>query len=395
MEKDTSFLSSGITFNRKKFVKDFARFKEKKENDEVVEKSNLIVNESLSVELEEAVREKSCTVPFIPVVDSATLPLDICHEILILLPAKSLIRLRAVCKDWRSVIDDPFFVKAHTDKQRSSKTIVIRNSIGPPFHPLYSFDLDDLNFANGLQKIAVEPLDYTPSGLSVLQELPVSICNGLILVGGKDWEIWNPLTHECLKLPRGKCNPNLEEEAIGLGYDYTSDDYKAVIIHGGRLHHGREKFACQTHVYSLTSDSWRNVGSCPFVDDDYPWLRPRGPGVYLHGALHWPLSIVKDAIIAFDLGSEKYRQLPAPPLRLERTYLNVQNRYLHVLDGCLVVSDFCKANFLEDELEHYDLWVMKDYGVEDSWIKLFSLEDEECRFYGIGYELRPCCLYEG
>ncbi|KAL3623303.1 hypothetical protein CASFOL_032119 [Castilleja foliolosa] len=396
MEKDTSFLPCGITFNSKKFVKDFARFKEKKENDEVVEKSNLIENESPSVELEEAMRDKSRTVPFIPAVDSATLPLDICREILILLPAKSLIRLRAVCKDWRSVIDDPFFVKAHTDKQLSSKTIIIRNSTGPPFHPLYSFDLDDLNFANGLQEIAVAPLDYTPSGLTLLQgALPVSMCNGLILVGGKSWEIWNPLTHERLKLPRGKCNRNPRKEAFGLGYGYTSDDFKVVVIHNHRLNrrgHGRENFACQTHVYSLISDSWRNVGSCPYYDYEWSGWGPRGPGVFLHGALHWTRFLHPygmDMIIAFDLGSEKYRQLPAPPLRRERTRLNVQNRYLHVLDGCLVVSDFCKSNFLEDELEHYDLWVMKDYGVEDSWIKLFSLEDEECTSYGIGYKLRP------
>ncbi|KAL3624749.1 hypothetical protein CASFOL_031417 [Castilleja foliolosa] len=242
MEKDTSLLS-GTSFNCTKFANDFARFKENKENDDVVETQNLIENDK-----------------------SSTLPLDICREILILLPAKSLIRLRAVCKDWRSVIDDPLFVKAHTDKQFSSKTIIIRNSSD---HPLYSFDLDDLNFANGLQKIAASPLDYTPSGLSsLLKAFPASMCNGLILVRGKSWEIWNPLTHERLKLPREKCNSSQKKEAIGLGYDYTSDDYKVVVIqHAHPLHgrrHGRENIASQTHVYSLKSDSWRNVGSCPY-----------------------------------------------------------------------------------------------------------------------------------
>ncbi|KAL3624744.1 hypothetical protein CASFOL_031412 [Castilleja foliolosa] len=255
MEKDTSLLS-GINFNRKKSANDFARFKEKKENDGVLETLNLIDNES-------------------PSVDSATVPLDICREILILLPANSLIRLRAVCKDWRSVIDDPLFVKAHTDKQLSSKTIIIRNSSD---HPLYSFDLDDLNFANGLQKIAASPLAYTPSGLSLLKAFPVSMCNGLILVRGKSWEIWNPLTHERLKLPREKCNPNPEKEAIGLGYDYTSDDYKVVVIHN------RENIGSQTHVYSLKSDSWKNVGSYPYYDYREWWRNPHGPGVLLHGA---------------------------------------------------------------------------------------------------------------
>lgn len=41
MEKDTSFLFSGTTFNRKKFAPDFIRFQEKKETDGVLEKHGL------------------------------------------------------------------------------------------------------------------------------------------------------------------------------------------------------------------------------------------------------------------------------------------------------------------------------------------------------------------
>ncbi|KAL3624743.1 hypothetical protein CASFOL_031411 [Castilleja foliolosa] len=94
-------------------------------------------------------------------------------------------------------------------------------------------------------------------------------------------------------------------------------------------------------------------------------------------------------IIAFDLGSEKYRQMPLPP-PLEERYIPVK-RYLSVLDGCLVLSDYSHADSRDDERELYDVWVMKDYGVEDSWIKLFSLEDEDCFFccFEFGRDLRP------
>ncbi|KAL3635712.1 hypothetical protein CASFOL_020259 [Castilleja foliolosa] len=256
-----------------------------------------------------------------------------------------------------------FVSDAHTNKQLSSNTsnIIIRNSTGPPFHPLYSFDFDDLKFANGLQEIAVTPLEFTPSLLSLLPAFPVSACNGLILVAGKSLEIWNPLTHERLKLLRGKCNPNPKGEAFGLGYDYTTDDYKVVVIHDHRLHrrrHGRDNFACQTHVYSLSSDSWRNAENCP-------WRGPRGPGVFLSGALHWTMFNAPygtDTIIVFDLATENYRQLQAPPLR-ERDTPNTDR--------------------ISGELEHYDVWVLKDYADKDSWIKFFSLDDEECRSYRI------------
>ncbi|KAI3447615.1 hypothetical protein Pfo_004280 [Paulownia fortunei] len=56
MEKDTSFLFSGITFNRKKFASDFARFKERKTSDDAVEEPNLIENGSSTMEEGMAVR---------------------------------------------------------------------------------------------------------------------------------------------------------------------------------------------------------------------------------------------------------------------------------------------------------------------------------------------------
>ncbi|KAL3624748.1 hypothetical protein CASFOL_031416 [Castilleja foliolosa] len=81
--------------------------------------------------------------------------------------------------------------------------------------------------------------------------------------------------------------------------------------------------------------------------------------------------------------------MPLPPL-VEERYMPPE-RYLSVLDGCLVLSDYYYSDSRDYEREQYTLWVMKDYGVEDSWIKLFSLEDEDCFDCRIevGHDLRP------
>lgn len=50
MDKDGSFLFSGIKFNRQKFSSDFDRFKAKKEDDDIVEKPNLIENGEITTE---------------------------------------------------------------------------------------------------------------------------------------------------------------------------------------------------------------------------------------------------------------------------------------------------------------------------------------------------------
>ncbi|XP_073155633.1 DEAD-box ATP-dependent RNA helicase 57 [Henckelia pumila] len=58
MEKDGSFLFSGIKFNRQKFSSDFARFKVKKEDDGIVEKLNVIENGDITT-TEEATKPRA------------------------------------------------------------------------------------------------------------------------------------------------------------------------------------------------------------------------------------------------------------------------------------------------------------------------------------------------
>ena len=41
------------------------------------------------------------------------LPADAVYEILLRLPARTLCRFRAVCRSWRSLTTDPFFIQAH------------------------------------------------------------------------------------------------------------------------------------------------------------------------------------------------------------------------------------------------------------------------------------------
>ncbi|KAL3646889.1 hypothetical protein CASFOL_009433 [Castilleja foliolosa] len=330
------------------------------------------------------------------------LPPDVYREIFLLLPAKYLIRFRAVCKLWRAVIDDPCFVTAHTNKQLSPNTILIRNSTGHPFFPLYSFDVGNINFTNGFQSIAATPLNFSRSGLLRLSDLPVADCNGLLLVATsstdgdykENWEIWNPLTHERLELPRLDIGWN----AFGLGYDCDADDYKAVVIVRLRNNGGRYDDTYQTHIYSLKSDSWKRIRDFPFGGDrkgcdedpyggDWEgwdedpfggyrkgWDGDGQVGVFLRGALYW--IICNKKIIALDLGTESYRELKLPPLherdtyKFEHVFQFTRTQFLDVLDGCLFLSDYAYDYYFA---RHFDVWVMKDYGEGYSWVKLFSL----------------------
>lgn len=108
-----------------------------------------------------------------------------------------------------------------------------------------------------------------------------------------------------------------------------------------------------------------------------------------------------DFILALDLSDEAYKELPLPPPVLLETGCRVRASYLGVLDnGCLcLVSNY--SGGYRTPLSR--VWVMTEYGVKDSWTKLFSISEEqvispspEFYYYSLPFEsLEPLAFYEG
>ncbi|KAK9697051.1 hypothetical protein RND81_08G011900 [Saponaria officinalis] len=96
--------------------------------------------------------------------------------------------------------------------------------------------------------------------------------------------------------------------------------------------------------------------------------------------LYWCHLQTKHRIVCFDLCAENWTQdVPLPnyngnasglePGSSRNTKYDVSN--LTGFEGCLCVltqNMSCDGNF--------DVWIMKDYGVAESWVKLFSVPDE-------------------
>ncbi|KAL7213691.1 hypothetical protein ACSBR2_016256 [Camellia fascicularis] len=66
-------------------------------------------------------------------------------------------------------------------------------------------------------------------------------------------------------------------------------------------------------------------------------------------------------VAAFDVTNEEYRLVPQQEFSDEDFYICVGE-----LDGCLCI--FCNYDQVR-----FDVWVMKDYGMKESWTKLFSI----------------------
>ncbi|GLT62030.1 hypothetical protein SLA2020_346970 [Shorea laevis] len=296
------------------------------------------------------------------------LPKDLISNVLHRLRAKSLLRFRCVSRSWCSIIDDPLFVRSHLHRdfnfivhghhkklrQMQMFTMYLcphDNIVGDHILPLkdHEFILDSMTLrgsSNGLVCLA--------------DQGNVIICN-----------LSTRVFHN-VKLP-SEYTIDKFWFSYGFGYDSINDDYKVVRVDRRRCQEisGYEN----TVVYSLRKDSWdRPQTNLPSffhrssISNEDP--------VLVSGALHWTIwGDNKDKpflVFAFDLATEEFGKIDLP-VKTDRPPA------MGVLGGCLTMT--CSCTDVEYDIE---LWVMKDYMVQESWTKLF-------RTSAVGYDgdLRP------
>lgn len=185
----------------------------------------------------------------------------------------------------------------------------------------------------------------------------VGCCNGIvcIAVNGRHFFLWNPSTRRYKKLAEvdDRMKRGLFITKYGFGFDEVNDDYKVVGVLSGFCSGGR--YESVVKIYSLRHDSWKMIDvfkdGLPFDDN----------GRFVNGKLHWGRRFGMDSkweIVSFDLGSEVCGKVEQPSY-LDRGF----SPSLGVIEGCLcVMCDFPKTSV--------DVWILKKYGVRDSWMKL-------------------------
>ncbi|XP_047258128.1 F-box/kelch-repeat protein At3g23880-like, partial [Capsicum annuum] len=162
----------------------------------------------------------------------------------------------------------------------------------------------------------------------------------------------------------------------GFGYDEFYDDYKLLgtFCRKSKFDRGELK------IYSLKSDSWGSVDDCRLrkcKSREEVYIS----GIIVKGKLHWPNAKVNGLIsdykewniISFDLANEKWGEVEHPCYK--EGYIHL---YLGVLGSDL--SIFC-----DNATSHVDFWVMKEYGVKQSWTKMLTVnypfDTPWCDFY--------------
>ncbi|KAF2318755.1 hypothetical protein GH714_010479 [Hevea brasiliensis] len=335
---------------------------------------------------------------------------DIFIEILCRLPIETLLRFRCLSKRCCSFIDSPDFINLHLN--RSIKTSTNRSLIIDEIKPegsIFAVDLDSSDrcpvelhrphkpFAartvydyitvataeNVYYDIIAKERIFRPRKFS---SDVFGSCNGLLaMYNGNGMSLWNPSTKKHQILPKfwshDECNV-CDRITVGFGYDSINNDYKVIMMfqHKGMSLHYIKNPKIRVMVYSLKGNSSTRIKDL----NDY-FLPYNGHSVPVSGSLHWVVSNqekrVDNVILAFDLGNEKFCELPKPHSNGYEIYcLRVAE-----LRGSLAISCSCMGTAVE-------VWVMKEYGITESWTKLFRIYYEQLGISDLSTSyLKPLC----
>lgn len=238
----------------------------------------------------------------------------------------------------------------------------------PLRHHLYFSDLPC--YSNEVDKVKKI---RTPFCASMPEFDIIGSCNGLLCLSDSLYNdsvyIYNPFTRDYRELPKTIQYPN-QLVVLGFGFLSQTQEYKVLKIiyyrNGPKGHPARSRFysASQSDVQVLTlgiNSTWRSLGNV--CDNNFLAQMPEQ--VSVNGRLIWRRRYFRShGLISFDLANEQFKELPQP---------NVDGLWrftyqLAVLRGCLAAAYYCSDGLL-------DIWVMRDFDVEKSWVKEFTIPE--------------------
>ncbi|KAE7995669.1 hypothetical protein FH972_000440 [Carpinus fangiana] len=311
------------------------------------------------------------------------LPEDLVTLILLWLPVVSLLRFKCVCKSWYALITHQNFVRKHLLHNKNSNTHLLLKTSNKTMddYVVSTISYEELRISPLTQPL---PPQYFGNG----EKFGISVdvvgsCNGLVCLHGYDTlnvVIWNPTTREIKVVPKsnlpifapaGYCTLI---QGMGFGFDAKTNDYKIINFvsmygpkFGDYFKKDVKEIIYQKEVYSLSTDSWRKVdGPQCFIFEN--------PMTYTTGMGSW-LAYVNEPdlfVLSFDMSDEVFLKTPLPD--------NVFGQRLFVLNELIALVALMPVDEKWREIQ-YDIWLLLEVGVKDSWNRLFTIGPSFARIH--------------
>lgn len=302
------------------------------------------------------------------------LPSEIIINILLKLPIRTILSCRCVCKQLFDLLSTPEFAESHLSLSTPGLLIGQLGRNHDDTCQMFEFvDEFELQHHN-LHYNEVMKFDPRASiGFSDGKLLISGSVNGILCLSGEESKLYdalylcNPITREYIALPRIEGiveYPDISE--YGFGVSRISGQYKVVRNvrrNQGALHSTIQNYECL--VYTVGTRSWRNIQpGKPFGHIHSSF------SLFLNGNLHGfrnSENYTNMLISCFDLETESFKPFPPPPPPLDSPGFGT----LGILDDCL-----CYVDNSSEGADILVIWMMKEYGVKESWTKQLVIEAE-------------------
>ncbi|KAK8919448.1 putative F-box protein [Platanthera zijinensis] len=297
------------------------------------------------------------------------LPDDLIGDILLRLPAKSIIRFRSVSKSWLAITTDPSFLLAHTGRAPNSLLIHTTTNQSHESH-LRSIKLRLLLPAATPSDARILFSSVLPERRRSTTDVVFACCDGLICLRDRIREtleqeddvpcyyVINPLTGALIDVPKPRFSLG---HLMGLYLHPPTGEYRLIRRINSSIVNNK------IEVITLGGESWRTIQSSPPKE----LVCARIP-IDLKGYLYWIAynvnEFVASAVLLFDTTEEEFKLMPLPAQE-RRHYTN--NSLFHMgerLGLSIIDRELSSASELG-----IDIWVLKDHETVE-WQKMHSLK---------------------
>ncbi|KAG7530010.1 F-box associated interaction domain [Arabidopsis thaliana x Arabidopsis arenosa] len=239
---------------------------------------------------------------------------DLVEDILLRLPLKTILKFKTVSKQWRSILESKSFVERRKSVQKNPKILAV----------------GELRFQGDAE------IDVVYLQCHDATTRPSLTCDGLVCIPVTDWvNVLNPSTGEFLRFPSGPShygNQLFTGEvwwsevfpgywAMGFGRDEVKGSYKVV-----RMLYEFNYF----EILDVDIGEWRKLTPPPYK------IEATRKSACVNGSIYWLNLMHRFKILALDLHTEEFRDVPVlPPPRYTggTRIVNLENR-LAVTDTC-------------------------------------------------------------
>lgn len=222
---------------------------------------------------------------------------DLVKEILLRLPAKSLLKFKCVSREWLALISDPGFRNSHACLQKTLKptpNALLLNG--------YTTAPDEFQ----LVPLQDDPLSINASFFDFLGVPGLKVqdsCNGLLICSSSTSDgffVCNPTTQEFrnLSFPHEDWVFDMN---LNLAFDpMKSHHYEVIYIYA------QEDANYYLDVFSSETDSWLGLHlELPYLAFD--------EGAFCHGAMHW-YSYDHKTLWCFEVDGKILKEMPMPAM---------------------------------------------------------------------------------